>query len=571
VGIKEGRIAGVGKIEESARRTIDVQGLVVSPGFVDVHTHYDVQAFWDQTLSPSPLHGVTTVIGGNCGFSVAPLASTDADYLMRMLSRVEGMPLDALQRGAPWDWESTAEYFDRLDGNLMPNAGFLIGHSAIRRAVMHEDAIGNLASEEQVSLMRDLLRKGLAAGAMGFSSTWSPTHNDHNGNPVPSRHADRSEILELCAVVREYSGTTLEFIPDIAPFREESFNLMAAMSRVARRPLNWNVLQVYAQNGDVVDHQLNGSDYAASLGGHVVALTLPDSFRTWLNFRTGFLLDLLPGWGALMALSDDEKLKKLADPAARADMNRLAQSAPKATRSLANWGAYTLAETVSEKYESCVGQCLSDIAHGLGVDAWDVLADILVSDRLKTVIASPDRGQDDASWTRRAEVWRDPRTVVGASDAGAHLDMIDSFSYCTTLLAEAVRKRTLISIEEAVHMLTDIPARLYGLRDRGQVKVGWYADLVVFDPATVGPCPIETRYDLPGGAGRLYGGAEGIELVVVSGEVAVLRGDFTDCRSGRVLRSGRDTDTALQAGAGRALPERFELPERGDEHGITSF
>jgi N-acyl-D-aspartate/D-glutamate deacylase len=546
IGIRGGRIVAVGQNDESSYRSIEADGLVVAPGFVDIHTHYDVQVFWDHTLSPSPLHGVTTVVGGNCGFSVAPLTTVDRDYLMQMLARVEGMPLDAVQRGAPWDWQSTSEYLDGLEGTLTPNAGFLIGHSAIRRAVMHDDAIGRLATSDQIYAMQDLLRQSLAAGGLGFSSTWSPTHNDHNGDPVPSRHADRNELLALCAVVGEFPGTTLEFIPDIAPFDDISFDLMAAMSRCARRPLNWNVLQVYAQNAEVVDHQLSGSDYAASRGGEVIALTLPDSFRTWLNFRTGFLLDLLPGWGDLMGLPDDEKLVMLADPLGRTKMDQLAQSAPESTRNLAHWGKYSLAETVSEKYRPFVGQPLEGIAKTLRSDPWNTLADILLADGLKTVIASPDRGQSALSWARRVDVWRDPRAVVGASDAGAHLDMIDSFSYCTTLIARAVHEQGLLSIEEAVHLLTEIPAKLYGLRDRGRIQEGWIADLVVFDPDSVGPRPIETRYDLPGGAGRIYGGADGIEHVIVGGVEATCRGEFTGSQSGRVLRSGRDTDTDMQ-------------------------
>src|SRR5438876_12372070 len=172
VGVRAGRVVAVGDVDEQARRIVDATDLVVAPGFIDIHTHYDAQAFWDTTLSPSPLHGVTSVIGGNCGFSIAPLTSTDADYLMRMLSRVEGMPLESLQAGAPWDWSTTAEYLDRLDGTLVPNTGFMVGHSALRATVMHDDAVGKQASPEQVEAMRALLADGLRAGGLGFSSTW---------------------------------------------------------------------------------------------------------------------------------------------------------------------------------------------------------------------------------------------------------------------------------------------------------------------------------------------------------------------------------------------------------------
>ena len=551
VGIRAGRIVAVGSLDESAQRTIDATDLAVAPGCIDIHTHYDAQAFWDTTLSPSPLHGVTTVVGGNCGFTIAPLAATgggqvdpsDADYLMRMLARVEGMPLESLQIGVPWDWTSTAEYLDRLDGTLMPNAGFMVGHSALRRVVMHDDATAREATTAEVDQMKALLRAGLAAGAIGFSSTWSPSHNDHLGHPVPSRHASRDELVGLCGVVSEFPGTQLEFIPAVGLFDEDTFRLMGAMSAAANRPLNWNLLQVYAQNWDMVQHQLAGYDVAAAEGGRVLALTLPDTFRLRLNFLSGFILDILDGWDTLMALPPDEKLRQLRDPATRAEWDRTAQSTEGATRAIANWGGYWLLETFSDRWKPYQGRIIGEIAQELGRSPWDVLADIVVDDELRTVIANQDRGQDDATWRRRVEVWRDHRAIVGASDAGAHLDMIDSFSYCTTLLARAVREHGLMPLEEAIYRLTGAPAELYGMHDRGRVTPGMCADLQVFDLNEIGPGPVAMRFDLPGGAGRVYGEAVGIHHVVVNGEPCVDHGDLLDARPGKILRSGVDTNT----------------------------
>jgi N-acyl-D-aspartate/D-glutamate deacylase len=361
---------------------------------------------------------------------------------------------------------------------------------------------------------------------------------------VPSRHATRQELIELCRVVGDCPGTTLEFIPGLPPFEDDAFDLMAAMSRAAHRPINWNVLQVYSRNEDLVEHQLAGSDLARERGGVVMALTLPDTLRTWLNFRSGFVLDVLPGWEQLMALPAEEKLACLADPARRAEWDRLAQTAQWPVRSIANCRAYRVAESDDAL---AVGRTVEELSGERGQPPWDTLADLLVADELKTVIVAPDRGQDDATWAKRAEVWRDRRTVVGGSDAGAHLDMIDSFSYATTLMSRAVRERPLLSIEEAVHLLTDRPARLYGIRDRGRVAEGWWADLVLLNPDNVGPGPLSTRYDLPGGAGRIYGEGQGIAHVIINGEVAVSGGEFTDARPGRLLRSGRDTDTVYVA------------------------
>lgn len=543
IGISKGRIVGVGIVEDAAKHVIDASDLTVTPGFIDLHTHYDAQAFWDPSLSPSPLHGVTTAISGNCGFSIAPLSDDpdDADYLMRMLARVEGMPLESLQEGVPWDWRSTAEFLDRLDGNLAPNVGFLIGHSALRRVVMKDGSVGDTAAPDQMEAMKRLLREGLAAGGLGFSSTWSRSHNDHHGDPVPSRHASAEELITLCEVVGEFPGTTLEFIPAPAPFGREMFALMAAMSRAADRPINWNLLAVYSKNREVVEQQLSGSDHASSLGGKVVALTLPDSQRNRLNFRAGFVLDILPGWERFMALPDSEKLTMLSDPVGRAEMDRMAQTQEGPLRSIANWRQYIVVETFAAENKRYEGRTVGEIAEKRGQSAWDALADVVVGDELRTVIMNQDRGQDVESWRQRVEVWRDPRAIVGASDAGAHLDMIDTFNYTTTMIAKAVREHGLLPLEEAIHYLTAAPARLYGFVDRGQIEPGSLADLVILDPECVGPCPVSTQFDLPGGAGRVFGGASGIEQVLVAGQTIVSGGDFTGERPGRVLRSGRDT------------------------------
>ena len=543
VGIRDGKIVEIGEVSESATRTIDATDQVVSPGFIDIHTHYDAQAFWDTTLSPSPLHGVTTVMGGNCGFTIAPLTPEDGDYLMRMLARVEGMPLESLQQGVPWDWRTTAEYLDRLDGTLMPNAGFLVGHSAIRRVVMKDAATERTATADELEQMKQLLREGLAAGGMGFSSTWSSSHNDHTGIPVPSRHASRDEVIALCSVVREFPGTTLEFIPQVGPFTDDTFNLMADMSVAANRPLNWNLLQVQSQNWEQVQHQLTGGDIAQAKGGRVLALTLPDTFRLRLNLRSGFVLDILPGWDKLMALPPAEKLAMLRDPAGRASMDQLAQSAPGALRGLANWGNYTLLETFSSQWKPYEGRAIGSIATELGKTPWDTLVDIAIDDDLNTVIASMDSGQNDASWEKRVEVWRDPRAIVGASDAGAHLDMIDSFSYATTLISKTTVERSLLPLEEAIHYLTGSPAALYGLKGRGVLAHGNAADVIVFDPNRIGPGEVFTKFDLPGGSGRVYGEANGIAHVLVNGVPCVEHGDLLDARPGALLRSGTDTNT----------------------------
>jgi N-acyl-D-aspartate/D-glutamate deacylase len=275
----------------------------------------------------------------------------------------------------------------------------------------------------------------------------------------------------------------------------------------------------------------------------VLALTLPDTLRARINFLSGFVLDILPGWAKVMALPPSEKLAMLRDPSQRAELDRLAQSTPGLQRAIGNWSQYRIIEAFSAHTKPFEGRTVGEVATELGTSAWDTLCDIVIADELKTSIMAPDRGQDEASWRSRVEVWRDGRAIVGASDAGAHLDMIDSYSYSTTLLSKAVREHDLLSIEEAISMMTSVPAALYGVIDRGTLVEGSFADLVIFDPATIGPGLVETRFDLPAGAGRIYGEALGISHVFVNGSEVVTGNQFTDARPGTLLRSGRDTRT----------------------------
>ena len=545
VGVRDGRIVEVGSGGETAARTIDVTGLVVAPGFVDLHTHYDAQLFWDPTASPSPLHGVTTVFGGNCGFALAPAGASHSEYLARLMSRVEGIPLAALEAGLDWEWTSFADWSGRLEGaGIAVNAGFLAGHSSIRRVVMGEEAVGQEASPAQIEAMAAVLRESLSAGAMGFSTSRAPTHHDGDGNPVPSRAATDEELLRLCEIVGERAGTQLEAIVPgcLNGFTREETELLAAMSKAAQRPLNWNVLGV----GDTESYkgQLSASDHARESGGRVIALTLPQGMSIRLTFLSGMVLDALPGWAELFGLTVAERLRALRDPATRTRLNEGAQS-PDAgiIGALARWERLTVIETFADENAQFEGRTIGEIANDTGGDAFDTLLDIVVADELRTGLSPTMSPASDELWRARADVWSDDRTVVGASDAGAHLDMMCGATYSSFLVGEAVRDRGLLSLEEAVRQLTDVPARLYGVRDRGRVASGWCADLVVFDPETVGPRAERTHDDLPGGASRLMAEADGFAHVLVNGVEIASSGQFTGATPGHLLRSGRDTET----------------------------
>lgn len=545
VGVKDGRIVAVGDTDELAAKTIDAQGQALAPGFVDLHTHYDAQLFWDPTASPSLQHGVTTVFGGNCGFTLAP-AAEQHDYLTRMLARVEGMPLEALRAGLDWQWTSFGDWLKRLDGHIAVNAGFLVGHSALRLAAMGDDAVGGAATPQQIERMATLLDDAVTAGALGFSTSQSHTHNDGSGQPVPSRAASRDELVALAAGLRSHPGTTLEaIIPGcLSGFTDDDVALLTDMSRAADRPLNWNVLGVSAANPAGYRSQLRASDVAAQNGGRVVALTLPHTMKIRLSFLTGFVLDGLPGWREVMHLPVPERLRALQDPEVRRRLDDGAHSEEAGIlRGLSHWEHLIIVETFAPENADAAERSVGEVAATRGSKPFDTLCDVVIADKLRTGLTPPSSGDDAADWRVRAGVWRHRDAVIGGSDAGAHLDMMCGAIYTTSLLGHGVREHQVVTLEEAVRLITDVPARLYGLTARGRIAPGWHADLVLFDPATVGHGPERTRYDLPAGAPRLVADARGISAVLVGGVEVCRDGVATGAMPGTVLRSGRDTET----------------------------
>jgi N-acyl-D-aspartate/D-glutamate deacylase len=384
------------------------------------------------------------------------------------------------------------------------------------------------------------LHEGLAAGGLGFSSTRSQSHNDAEGRPVPSRHASEEELVELAAVCTEHPGTSLEFLPIHGQeFPQPVIELMTRMSVAAQRPLNWNVLTVNAGTIEQCQQRLGAGDYAREHGGKIVALLMPMYSESRLNFLGGFGLDVLPGWAPMIALPPEEKLRVLSDPGQRRRLSELAAEAPLISR---NWAERRIVETFTAETKGYEGRFVGEIAAAEDKEPFDALLDIVCADGLRTTFDRPQVDSRD-DWVVRARVLRDPRIVVGASDAGAHLDLFGTFNYPTYLLHHAVRAQELLTTEEVVHLLTQVPAQLYGLRHRGILSEGKAADIVVFDEDLVGTAPLATRHDLPGGAGRLFAPATGIAHVIVNGTPIVERGSFTDARPGSILRSGRDTAT----------------------------
>ncbi len=539
IGIVDGRFRTGDDLRGShAKRRVDATGLVAAPGFVDIHTHYDAQVFWDAHLTPSSLHGVTTVVAGNCGFSIAPLAPGGDEYLQRMLSRVEGIPLAALQHGVPWSWSSFDDYLTAVE-QAAPALNFaaLAGHSAIRRFVLQEDCHTPVPAESAVAEMCGLVREAMEAGALGFSSSWGEAHFDGEGRPVPSRSAGAEEILALCRQIAAFPRAQLEFIPTLGRFDSGHRSLMADMSRAGGAPLNWNVL--LATDEEAYANRLSASDFAVQHGGRVFALSYPGAIRARVSFMSS-IFDAIPGWSPTLALEPEQIAARLADPVERRRLLDLAEAHRREQPGgLTNFGDLRVLDAYTPQTKVVEGRLLTELATERNVSSFDVLCDLAASDIKMGFVRDPGNDDDDV-WDLRMASWRDERVLIGASDAGAHVDIITTFDYPVALLAQA-RDRGAMDVPDAVRLLTAVPASLYGLTDVGRIADGCRADLVLFDPEAVAPGPTTWRNDLPGGAGRLYSAPEGIHRVFVNGVETVTGQATTEARPGRVIRRASET------------------------------
>lgn len=546
VGVRDGRVVSVGTADEPARRTIAANGAVVCPGFIDPHTHYDAQLFWDPAASPSNLHGVTSVIGGNCSFALAPLKAADADYTRRMMSRVEGMPLTALEQGVPWSWETFGQYLDALEGRIGVNAAFIAGHSALRRYVLGPEANVTPADDSTLPMLEAALAQALEAGALGFSTDISTAHMDAEGNPIPAVGAEPAEHLALAAVVGRHPGTMLSgiFQGGSTGWSDDELDHLSKMSAVANRILNWNLLVVDAAYPERVVRQLELSRHARRNGGRIIALLMPTIVPMTMSFANYCALFLIPGWRETMALPPAERIRALRSSDTRRRLEAAANSEEAGMfRVLGDFGGYRIGDTYSALNAGLTGRTVNDIAAERSMHPFDTLIDIVLADELRTVLWPPPAGDDEQTWAIRASIWDDDDVLMAGSDAGAHLDRMCGGSYPTQFLAECLRGREFMTMERAIHSFTDKPARLFGLRDRGRIEPGAHADLVVFDPATVGSEQATLVHDLPGGAIRLVAGSTGVHHVFVNGVETVHDGHGTGAVPGTVLRSGRDTYT----------------------------
>ena len=515
------RITQVGGRAGPGAREIDASGLAVAPGFIDPHTHYDAQICWDPNLTPSCWQGITSVVMGNCGFTVAPCRPEDRDRIMRMLTRVEGMSLDALREGIDWTWESFPEYLDTIEaGSPGLNVGVLAGHSAIRYFVMGDAATEREATAEEIDAMRAQVREAMEAGALGFSTSMAPTHIGGDGKPVPSRLASDQEVLELTRVLSEYGRGAFEIVTrDLI-----DVDVPIAVAKQSGRPVTFL--------GIVRDDAQAKLDRALADGHRVIAQTTcrPSSMEFRLDEMGIF--DQLPSWQETAALEGAALRSLLRDLTFRERFRQDVEGEFEGFRLFSgDWEGVSILTADEPSLRKHIGSSVDEIAKARGQDPLLAFFDVALEDDLRMQFGYTLAG-DEA----RGPSLLDDDQMIGLSDAGAHLTLLADHAYTTYFLGRWVRERGLMPLEQAVRKLTQVPARFFGIPERGELREGWYADVVLFDPERVLPRETELTNDLPGGGPRLVTRAEGIEAVIVNGGVAVEAGELTGERRGHVIR-----------------------------------
>ncbi len=529
VALRDGRILAVGRFDGRGERELDAQGRVVAPGFIDVHTHYDAQLCWDGLATPSPLHGVTTVVTGNCSLSVAPVRTGGVGRIVGMFQQIEDVREASFSAGVPFCWESFPEYLDHLRGRLGVNLAPLVGHSTLRLFAMGEASQERPASDVELASMCEMLGDAVRSGARGLSL--SHLDVDEFLRPVPSRFADLREKQALARAVVDAGGSVLETVPmagDPAEFRA-CVEELGEISRESGILCMLQPILYFPPQPDLWEQSLGWIEREWERGGRVLGQASPRPFDQKLRLdETFFTFFLIPSWGDVMRRPPAERAAMLADPALRPRL--VEEGLPMLSFFLEKaW----IGETQSPENAKLTGRRLADVAREEGWTLVDALIEIALRDDLHTEFAIRDALHADPEVTAR--ILSHPRVIVGASDGGAHVSQFCGASDATLLLATFVRERRDFGLEEAVHRLTGQPAELFGLREVGRLEPGLSADLVVFDPETVAPGKEVFVKDLPGGANRYVCDAVGVESVVVGGETVVERGRYTTARPGRIL------------------------------------
>jgi N-acyl-D-amino-acid deacylase len=512
LAIDAGRIVALGpRLEADARRTVDATGLALMPGIIDSHTHFDAQITWDPTLSPSPALGVTTAVIGNCGFTIAPCRPADRELTMRNLTQVEGMSIDALKQGIAWGFETFPEYMEQLRASgSVANVAAYVGHSSVRTWVMGGDAAKRAATSDEIAQMQAIVREAMSSGAVGFASSTSPAHNGEGGLPMPSRLASDAEMAALVGAMGEGGGGVYMLTKGghtPVPFLE-------SLAAATGRPVMVAALLHNSVNPGAVFADLEAIAAANARGRRMLGQVSCCPLSMDFTLASPYPVEGLASWKPALGLAGAALEAVLADKSFRDGVR--AELATPTTFRLFNseWHKVQVVETARPAQQRFEQRSIAEIAAESGRDALDTMLDIALADGLKTVFTAMLLNSDEEAVGR---MLNDPHSIVSLSDAGAHLTFFNDAGFGLHLLGHWSRDRGTMSLAEAVRRLTSHPASVFGFERRGQLRGGFAADMLLFDPKTVGRGPKRRVHDLPGGAARLTTDAVGVHGVWVNG------------------------------------------------------
>lgn len=535
VAVRDGRIVEVGKLSGAARRTINADGLVVAPGFIDNHCHYDAQVLWDPLCSFSSYHGATTVIFGNCSLGLAPVKPEDREKIAGMLSYVEAIPMDVLAAGVPWNWTTFPEYMHVVEQRLGVNAGILMGHSAVRYYAMGEASQEDQrpATPEQVAVMQQLVREGMEAGALGMSITRNRNHFDLEGKRISGACAPEEELFAITDVLRQVGTGVIQCGGGAAPEMEN--RLISRLSAACGRRILYNTILQSARAPERWKEHLAIVEETCKAGNRALPLCSPKPIKQRFTMHNCQVFRGMLHWHPILIAPDDEKLQAYADSGVReklrADLD--GPLGPNAVFSK-RWDLMVVEEPKLPKNQALKGKHVAQIAAEQGKAALDAFLDLAVEERLDTVFVL---GEINVERDAVATLLTSPYTVVGLSDGGAHVQFDSGVGYSTTLLGYWVREQQIMSLEEAIRQLTFVSASAFGIYDRGLIRPGLAADLTLFDADTVQALPEDVVHDFPNNGWRMRERAQGIAYTIVNGTALMEHGEPTTALPGRVLRN----------------------------------
>jgi N-acyl-D-amino-acid deacylase len=538
IAVSGGRITEIGKVSGDGRQVLNADGLVVAPGIIDNHTHYDAQITWDPLCTFSCYHGATTVVIGNCSLALAPAHEQDREMLASVLSHVEAIPLEAIRAGVTWSWETIPQYLDALERRLGINVASLIGHSAVRRYVMGEASQERQATDNEVAAMKAIVREGIEAGAVGVSFERNLRHFDWDGRLAPTNLAADAEIFAVASVVDEVGRGVIQFGGDR--------KLGAQVARASRQPVFYGNITQQAVAPDQWRERLSEAESMMRQGHRAYQFVMPRPGDLRYTLKTAQHFDALPSWKSVMLLPLEKRKQAFRDPEVRARLHLEAVETPNNPRRAGDftrrWDLQFVFRPALPKHQHLKGKSVAEIAQEQGKDVLDAFLDLALEEDLETEFERREVNSDEAAMTA---LLTSPYTVIGQSDGGAHVVFRTDYSYSTYLLSHWVREKGIMSLEEAIRKLTFVPASLFGLFDRGLVRPGMAADLMVFDPKTIGPLEPGEAQDLPGGAKRRKQLAQGIEWTVVNGQVLLEKGKHTGVYPGKVARNSNHAQASM--------------------------